>query len=87
MKSATLGVSTSPAEVTNVDTHGIWVLVGEKEYFLSHEDFPWFKRAKVEDILNLELHHGVHLYWPELDVDLSIDSLEHPERYPLVAEG
>jgi hypothetical protein len=61
MKSATLGVGTSPAEVTNVDIHGIWVLVGEKEYFLPHEDFPWFKKAKVEDILNLELHHRTGL--------------------------
>jgi hypothetical protein len=23
-----------------------------------------------------------HLYWPDLDVDLSVDSIEHPERYP-----
>ena len=22
--------------------------------------------------------------WPELDVDLEIESLKHPERYPLV---
>ncbi len=87
MKSPTLGIGTSPAEVTNVDIHGIWVLVGDTECFLPHEDFPWFKKAKVEDILNLELHHVVHLCWSALDVDLSIDTLEHPERCPLVAEG
>jgi len=23
------------------------------------------------------------LYWPELDVDLEIDNLENPEKYPL----
>ena len=40
------------------------MLVGQKEFFLPHEDFPWFKKAKIEDVLNLELHHGVHLYWP-----------------------
>jgi hypothetical protein len=29
------------------------------------------------------LLHGYHLYWPELDVDLEIDDLENPEKYPL----
>ena len=86
MTSLALGTSTSPAEVTNVDTHGIWIIVRNKEYFLSHEDFPWFRKARVEDVLNVELHHGVHLYWPALDVDLAVDSLENPGKYPLVAE-
>jgi len=22
-----------------------------------------------------------HFYWPELDVDLAIESIEHPERF------
>jgi hypothetical protein len=26
-----------------------------------------------------------HLYWPDLDIDLAVDSLDHPERYPLVS--
>ncbi|MBT3295461.1 MAG: DUF2442 domain-containing protein [Verrucomicrobia bacterium] len=81
-----LGTNTSPAEVTNVDAHGIWVLVCDKEHFLPHEDFPWFKKANIEDVLNLELHHGVHLHWPALDIDLTLDSLENPHKYPLVAE-
>jgi len=29
------------------------------------------------------LLHGFHLYWPDLDVDLEIDNLENPEKYPL----
>jgi hypothetical protein len=24
-----------------------------------------------------------HLYWPDLDVDLPIESIRHPERFPL----
>lgn len=87
MKSSTLGTDISLAEVTNVDTHGIWVLVRDKEHFLPHDDFPWFRKAKVEDILNVELLHGVHLHWPALDVDLTVDSLENPGKYPLVAEA
>ena len=87
MTSLTLGTSPSPVEVTNVDTHGIWIIVRDKEHFLSHEDYPWFRKAKIEDILNVELHHDVHLYWPSLDVDLTVDSLENPGKYPLVAEA
>jgi hypothetical protein len=40
----------------------------------------------VEAILRLERPQAGHLYWPELDLDLSVDSIEHPERYPLKAK-
>lgn len=77
------GVSISPIEVTNVDGQGIWLLVDGKEYFLSHENFPWFKESKLTDILNVELYSGGHVYWPALDVDLSTSIFENPEQYPL----
>jgi hypothetical protein len=28
-----------------------------------------------------------HLYWPQLDVDLALDSIEAPDRYPLVSRA
>jgi len=87
MKSEIVGTSISEAEVTNIDSHGIWVYVGDKEYFLPYEDYPWFRNAKVRQIISLELHHGCHLFWPELDVDLDVASLENPRQYPLVAES
>jgi len=34
-----------------------------------------------------QLLHGYHLYWPDLDVDLEIDNLENPEKYPLKFES
>ncbi len=77
------GVSISQIEVTNVDSQGIWLLVEGKEYFLSHENFPWFKESKIADILNVELYSGGHIYWPALDVDLSTSIFENPEQYPL----
>ncbi|MEJ7891475.1 MAG: DUF2442 domain-containing protein [Solirubrobacteraceae bacterium] len=79
------GTSTSNAEVTNISTHGFWILVDDRELFLPFEQFPWFKRASVEAIVRLECPRAGHLYWPDLDVDLSVDSIEHPERYPLLA--
>jgi hypothetical protein len=77
------GANISQIEITNIDSQGIWLLVEGKEYFLSHESFPWFKESKLADILNVELYSGGHIYWPALDVDLSTAILESPERYPL----
>ena len=85
MKSETLGTSTSEAEVTQISKHGIWLLLQEKEHFLSFENFPWFKAAPVSAIQNVELLNEQHLYWPDLDLDLAVESIEHPDRFPLVA--
>lgn len=79
-------MSQRQTRVTNVDSHGIWVLAGGKEYFLPHAEFPSFRKATLDQIVNVELLHGRHLHWPELDVDLSLDSLENPGAYPLVAK-
>jgi hypothetical protein len=79
------GTTISQAEVTNISQHGFWLLLDGRELFLSFEEYPWFKRAPVEAILRLNQPHKNHLYWPDLDVDLSVDSIEHPERYPLKA--
>lgn len=71
-------------EVTNISSQGLWILLSQKEYFLPYKEFPWFKDAKVAEILNLELLHKTHLYWPDLDIDLDIHVLENLEAYPLV---
>jgi len=80
------GTATSQAEVTNISRHGFWLLLDERELFLPFEEYPWFKRAPVEAILRLDRPQPDHLHWPDLDVDLSVNSIEHPERYPLKAK-
>ncbi len=84
MKSQTLGTNTSEIEVLNIDSHGVWLYVRGKEYFLSYEEYPWFKEARIADIINVELLHDFHIHWPGLDVDLSLTSLEDPSKTPLV---
>jgi hypothetical protein len=84
MKSSSDGAAISPAEVANIDRHGFWVLVNGREYFLPFADFPWFRRATLDQILHVEQESERHLRWPELDVDLDLDSIENPESYPLV---
>ena len=69
--------------VENITPFGIWVFVIGKEYFLSYEDYPYFKEQTLSSIQNVQLLHGYHLYWPDLDIDLEINNLERPEKYPL----
>ena len=83
MQSARPGPSTSDVEVTNISRHGFWVLLDGRELFLPFDEFPWFRSAPVEAILRVERPQPDHLYWPALDVDLSVESIEHPERFPL----
>jgi hypothetical protein len=77
------GAATSEAEITNISKHGFWLLLDGRELFLPFEDFPWFKQATIKQILRVERLAPGHLHWPDLDVDLSVNSIEHPERYPL----
>jgi hypothetical protein len=87
MKSATPGRSISPAEVTNVSPHGFWLFIGERELFVPFEKFPWFREASVRQIGNVQLPSAHHLYWPDLDIDLAVESIEYPERFPLVSQA
>ena len=73
----------SMVEVTHISSNGVWLLAGDKELFMSYEDFPWFKDVPVRKILNVEEPHSGHFYWPDLDVDLTAEIIEHPERFPL----
>ena len=86
MKSENIGVATLAVEVLNVSPHGFWLLVGGREFLLTYDAFPWFRQATMGQLFNVELHHGDHLYWPELDVDLDLERVEHPEKFPLVAK-
>ncbi len=77
------GKTTAGVEITHISGNGVWLLAGDKELFMSYEDFPWFKDAPVGKILNIEQPHPGHFYWPDLDIDLTIEIIEHPGRFPL----
>ncbi len=87
MRSAARGKSISVVEVTNVSKHGFWLWVAEREHFLSFEDFPWFRDVSIGELCNVELPNSHHLHWPDLDVDLAVESLDHPERFPLISRS
>lgn len=83
------GINTSQlegsAEVSGITRHGFWLLLEEDELFVPFAGFPWFSSAPVEQIFHVERPHPHHLYWPDLDVDLDVESIRHPERFPLIS--
>ncbi len=83
MRSEKAGNPTFQVEVLNISKFGFWLCIDEHENFLPFELFPWFQEARISDILNVHLHHRHHLYWPSLDIDLELDSVLNPEKYPL----
>jgi len=68
------GTTTLAAEVTNVSSHCIWLLVDDEELALPYSEFPWFKAATIQQIINVLRPSAKHLYWPDLDIDLSVES-------------
>lgn len=70
--------------VEEITPFGIWLNVKTKEYFLSYDVFPYFQNQQNNKVKNVKLYHDFCLHWPQLDIDLELDNLEHPEKYPLV---
>jgi hypothetical protein len=85
-KSARRGNGTS-VEVVRISPNGFVLRVGRKTRLIRFELFPWFRDASIAQITNVTLPSPHHLHWPELDVDLAVESLDHPERYPLVSRS
>ncbi len=79
------GTVTLAAEVTNVSEHCFWLLLGDEELAVPFSEFPWFKKATIEQLTEVQRPTEDHLYWPQLDVDLSVESIRNPENYPLVS--
>lgn len=79
--------ATFEAEVTNISAHGFWVHLDNEELPVPYASFPWFKTATVEQITTLERPTKDHLYWPRLDIDLSVQSLRTPEDFPLISNA
>ena len=81
-----LGIPTSEIEVSQASNKGFWLLLHDEELFVPFAEFPWFKKASMEKLMTVEKPSADHLYWPLLDVDLSIESIRNPAAFPLVSK-
>lgn len=80
-----LGANHSAVEVTHISKDGFWLLLDGEELLLPFPDFPWFRQATIEQLTTVEWPSADHLYWPMLDVDLSVESIRCPDKFPLVS--
>jgi len=78
------GANTFQSEVTSIGALGFWMIVEDREYFVPFGDYPEFKKARVEQILSFEQLSPTQFHWPQLDIDIELEALEEPERFPLV---
>lgn len=72
------------ANVLMINEQGMMLNVDGQDYFVSYNRVPWLRNATVRHTLNVQKCGDYAIEWPDLDVDLEIDCLKHPERYPLV---
>lgn len=87
MTSGPHGNATSQVEVCDLGPDGFTLRIGSETIAVPFADFPWFRGASHEDLRAVSRPQPHHLRWNALDVDLTLDSLRHPERYPLIAKG
>jgi hypothetical protein len=86
MESQTNGEHTSPPQATSISEHGFWLTVDYKAHFVDFDKFPWFRNATAAQISSVELLEDNHIYWPELDIELSLESISRPDEFPRAGE-
>jgi hypothetical protein len=70
--------------VSTADGIGFLILVEEKEYFVPFREYPAFKDASVNQILNSTYNPPAQLCWESLDIDIELQALSSPEDFPPV---
>ena len=70
--------------IVAINREGIMISLEGNNYFLSYNRVPWMKDATISEVLDVRMSGNNAIEWPKLDVDLEVESLRHPERYPLL---
>ncbi len=77
-------LQSTSVSVLMINGQGMFLSVKGQDYFISYNRIPWLRDARISSVLNVRMSGRDSIEWPELDVDLEIESLRHPERYPLI---
>ncbi|MEK9140421.1 MAG: DUF2442 domain-containing protein [Nitrospirota bacterium] len=73
----------SCVEVANISKHGLWLCTRDSELFISFKEFPQFLDASVQKIMNVEQPMPNCLHWPDLGIDLAVESVR---CFPLMSK-
>ena len=83
MNSSVSGKNILAYEVTNISRKGFWLLVDDKEYFISYSQYPEFLEMNLNQIFNVKSIDLKQFHWSDKDIDIDIESLKTPETFPL----
>ncbi|MGE0313413.1 MAG: DUF2442 domain-containing protein [Lautropia sp.] len=64
----------------------VW-LPGDEERFMPYQHVPWFKKATIEQIADVQLPAPEHLFRPRSNVDLAVASIRDPAAFPLASRA
>ena len=67
-----------------INDKGVMISVMGQDYFLSYNRVPWMRNATINEVLDVRMNGKNSIEWPKLDIDLEVESLRHPERFPLL---
>lgn len=73
------------SKVLSITGQGILITIKEGDFFLNYKSYPWFKNAKINEVLNIKRDQEA-IYWDSLGVEIEIDSILNPQNYPLIAK-
>ena len=71
-KNSNKSTESTSVNVLSIMSEGIYISVSGKDYFVSFNRLPWFRNAKVSDIMNVSMLGRMGIRWEALDVDLEI---------------
>lgn len=84
MRSSRNGRSTFPVSIAGISARGFWLSLGERKLFVAYAAFPWFRDFTVRELAAVKRPAAGHLRWPVFDLDIEVEALEHPDRFPLI---
>jgi hypothetical protein len=76
-------ISQQNSQITSIESDGFWLLTSDGEFFVPFERYPAFAEATISQIFTFRESYG-DFHWDELDIDIELDALKHPDQYPLV---
>ncbi|MDD3695940.1 MAG: hypothetical protein PHG44_08245 [Lentisphaeria bacterium] len=68
-------------------SEGLFLDVCDKRYFASFSDFPFLYDLPVSEIYEVEYLGLGDIRWEKADIDLNVDILSSPEKYPKLMQA
>src|ERR1700722_1597597 len=84
MKFSRRGNAIMSIEVRDISTRGFWLSLGDRDLFVPFKSFPWFRAFTRAELADVERPSAEHIRWPRFDIDLEVESIEHPDLFPLL---